>query len=199
MKISGVYQILNTKTGKMYIGSATNIFKRLKWHKYTLYKNKHHSILLQRAWNKYGDNCFIFNILEETNIDDLLKIEQLWLDASKCYIPKFGYNIYKIAGSPSGYKPTKEAIEKSASKNRGRKDSDKTKALKSYYQTNRTPEHRTNHSAAMKKRIFSVKHRLNLTLANLRRKPVSDETRKRMSEAQKLRCIKQGYVVKPKT
>ena len=49
---SGVYQILNVTTNKRYIGSSKNIVKRLKDHIKSLHSGKHHSILLQRAWNK---------------------------------------------------------------------------------------------------------------------------------------------------
>jgi group I intron endonuclease len=62
---SGVYQIRNIINNKRYIGSsARGIYNRWKLHKSTLNRKIHHSILLQRAWDKYGKENFIFEILE---------------------------------------------------------------------------------------------------------------------------------------
>ena len=59
-KISGIYCIENTKNHKKYIGQSIDIYQRWYVHKSKLNMNKHHSHHLQQAWNKYGDNCFIF-------------------------------------------------------------------------------------------------------------------------------------------
>jgi hypothetical protein len=46
---------------------------------------------LQRAWNKYGEQSFTYEILEET--DDVLNREQYWLD----YYKRSGVKLYNIA------------------------------------------------------------------------------------------------------
>ncbi|MEN6292413.1 MAG: GIY-YIG nuclease family protein, partial [Methanobacterium sp.] len=61
----GVYKISNKIDGKSYYGSSKNIEKRWLRHKNELNKNKHINILLQRAWNKYGEENFIFSVVEE--------------------------------------------------------------------------------------------------------------------------------------
>lgn len=60
-----IYQITNMINGKYYIGSAQS-FERRSWqHKYDLKNNKHKNPKLQAAWNKYGEDAFVFEILEE--------------------------------------------------------------------------------------------------------------------------------------
>ena len=59
---SGVYQIRNTVNGKVYIGSAKHFNKRKSQHFHYLKTNKHHSQKLQRSYNKYGIQNFVFEI-----------------------------------------------------------------------------------------------------------------------------------------
>ena len=76
--ISGIYVITNIVNGKFYVGSTTNFDKRWISHKRQLKANKHHNIMLQRAYNKYGLENLVFDILEESN-DDILLLEQSYL------------------------------------------------------------------------------------------------------------------------
>lgn len=69
--MAGIYKIQNLVNGKTYVGSTRNkICYRWYCHKKTLRKNTHRNIRLQRAWNKYGESNFKFEILEEiTNLN----------------------------------------------------------------------------------------------------------------------------------
>ena len=62
--ISGIYEIRNLITGDCYIGSSMNITQRKNRHFRDLKNNSHHSIILQRAYCKYGIDAFMFNIIE---------------------------------------------------------------------------------------------------------------------------------------
>lgn len=53
-----IYAIRNTVNGNAYIGSTTNYKSRWFTHKSLLRKGKHHSFILQRAWDKYGEAAF---------------------------------------------------------------------------------------------------------------------------------------------
>ena len=55
---------------------------------------------LQAAWNKYGEGNFEFRTLESTDIDNLLRSEQAWIDQTNCADREFGFNISDTAGSP---------------------------------------------------------------------------------------------------
>ena len=52
----GVYKIVNTVNGKIYIGSSKNIDRRWNEHIRVLELNAHNNQHLQNAWNKYGKN-----------------------------------------------------------------------------------------------------------------------------------------------
>lgn len=86
----GIYKITNILNNKMYIGSSKDIYKRWKEHIRGLNKGNHHSIKLQRAWNKYGEDSFEFQILEECEEDKRLYLEQYYIDKYKVYYE--GYN-----------------------------------------------------------------------------------------------------------
>ena len=104
---SGIYQIINTITNDLYIGSSINLKYRKNRHSKDLRKGNHHSIILQRAVNKYGITNFKFRIIELCEKELLISKEQYYIDKLK---PK--YNIYKTAGSPLGNKKSEETKEK---------------------------------------------------------------------------------------
>ena len=81
----GIYEIKNKVTGKGYIGSSKQIQKRWEQHLLALRKGIHHSVLLQRAWNKYGEDCFEFLIKEECEEGQLLEREQQYLNLKPEY------------------------------------------------------------------------------------------------------------------
>jgi group I intron endonuclease len=114
MKSKGVYRIVNNINGKLYIGSTGSkggFKKRWSYHLTDLRQNKHHSRHLQRDWNKYGEESFIFEILEiieDFTKETLLIREQHYLDLYKSYDVNLGYNICKIAVSSLGVKKTEE-------------------------------------------------------------------------------------------
>lgn len=68
-------------------------------HLSSLRRGVHHSKHMQRAFNKYGEKTFVFEVLEFCENDKLLEIEQKYLDSLK---PE--YNACKVAGSCLGVK-----------------------------------------------------------------------------------------------
>lgn len=92
-----IYEIKNLITKDVYIGSSVNFKERKRRHLRDLKKGNHHSIILQRAYNKYGKSNFVFNILIECNKNLLEKFENEFLIKLK---PK--YNICKVAYKTTG-------------------------------------------------------------------------------------------------
>lgn len=92
LKKKGIYSIVNSVNGKRYIGSTAKSFMaRFTQHVSKLRLNKHHCSHLQFAWNKYGENVFIFTI--EEVLDEVSNL----LDKEAEYIRKYnsyhtGYN-----------------------------------------------------------------------------------------------------------
>jgi len=125
----GVYEILNIKTGKRYIGSTTRSFnKRWDEHSSFLKKNKHHSQYLQIAWVKYGEECFEFNILEIVeNKEKCIEREQYWIDYYTSANVEFGYNVAPNSSSMLGFKHSPISKEKMRQNNLGKSCSEETK------------------------------------------------------------------------
>jgi group I intron endonuclease len=66
-RANGIYKIKNIKTGRFYIGKSAGIngfYKRWYCHRLELRNNTHCCSYLQRSYNKYGESCFTFEILE---------------------------------------------------------------------------------------------------------------------------------------
>lgn len=127
----GIYQFKNTVNNKIYIGSSTELDKRKENHIYSLRKGTHHSVYFQRAWDKYGEESFKYEILEllddDTTTKELLEREQFWLDKTKCYEAERGYNILKIAGSNKGFKMSAESRAKLSKSRMGIRPNEKTR------------------------------------------------------------------------
>lgn len=105
---SGIYKIQSKcKPDRIYIGSAINIEGRKRAHFSRLKHGYHHSIKLQRHYDKYGYEDLEFSIITICKKDELIKLEQVHLDEINPY-----FNICKIAGSTLGRKHTEEHKEK---------------------------------------------------------------------------------------
>lgn len=159
---SGIYQILNTLTGKLYIGSAVNFTQRWKEHRKGLKRGDHHSRYLQAAWNKYGCEAFIFRPLLICAATDLLFYEQRTLDALNP-----SYNLAKVAGNTLGTKRTAESRAKIAAKAIGRKCPP------------RSAEHRAALSAALSGKPKSPEHNAALQAGRAQRSCTQEESERR--------------------
>jgi group I intron endonuclease len=118
----GIYKIRNKINGKFYIGSSIDINHRWTMHINSLKRGDHHSIILQRAWNKYGLDNFIFEIIEETSDYSLIEREQYYLDHLKPI-----YNISPTAGNCLGIKRSNKTKQLLRDINLGKKVTEETK------------------------------------------------------------------------
>jgi len=166
---SGVYIIRCVPTGKVYVGSAFRIKKRWVDHCKALIDGKHHSPLLQRAWRKYGEEAFEFIVVVHCHRDDLIWLEQGFMDQYKSCDPAYGFNINRTAGSRLGMAHRADTKAKLRAANLGKTYSAEVKAKK---------------SASMRGKQRSAEHCANLSKV-LRGIPKSPEYRKRMSESKK--------------
>jgi group I intron endonuclease len=190
MNKSGIYTIVNKTNGKKYIGSTIDFCKRWKGHVDALKKQCHHSILLQRAWNKYSEESFSFEVIEEI-IDKsrLLEREQHYLDTLE---PE--YNVCKVAGNCLGRRFSEESIQKMRESHRNITDETRKRFSTSHLGKiipeevrrkmcqPRTEEHKRNISRARLGMKFSDE-----TKKKMRNRVISEETREKMRQKAKQR------------
>jgi len=99
MPVSGIYSIRNKTNNKRYIGSSVNISKRWNTHKRYLRKQMHDNIHLQSSWNSYGEENFIFEIIEENISEEyLIEKENFYLE-----FYEIGINGSNVFNSSKGY------------------------------------------------------------------------------------------------
>ena len=99
---AGVYKIENKLDGRVYIGSSTNVRRRLRAHRHALRAGKHHSPHLQNAWLFHGEEAFAFSPLLWCELKDTLFYEERAIHAYKCVDKERGYNTRRIPHSNFG-------------------------------------------------------------------------------------------------
>lgn len=105
----GIYKITCLIDGKVYIGQSINLKQRLQQHKSQLKKNKHFNYHLQCAYNKYGADNFIFEVIAEYTAKQLNDMETYWRDY---YYPNI-YNLGNTGNVGTVSEETKQKISKS--------------------------------------------------------------------------------------
>jgi group I intron endonuclease len=86
---AGIFQVRNTRNGRILLGSSTNLHGPLNKHRFMLSIGSHDNAALQADWNQHGADAFAFEILEivkpsdDPNFcldDELTLLEQIWLE-----------------------------------------------------------------------------------------------------------------------
>jgi len=177
MKVPVIYRIRNVVNQKFYVGSTGNKRERFRTHRNKLRSSKHHCAHLQAAWNKYGEDCFVFEVVEVvSSIDELQKAEDVWL--SEWVGNENCYNHGLRSGAPW------RGVAKELHPNFGRVMSEDQKGvLRKARLAQPDPRIGKKHTEETKQRISTAK------MANPSKywqgKTRSDETKIKISEAQK--------------
>jgi len=170
---SGIYIITNTVNGNFYIGSSVHVRVRIVEHLWSLRNNRHRNKYLQSAWNKYGEECFVFAPLLYCDRSMTLYYEQTCLDKLK---PE--YNFAKDAKAPM--------LGVSFSDEHKRKIGDAHKGeLSSRYGTHLSEDQKQHLSEVNKGKQFSDETRAKMREAWKLRPPISEETRLKLRESNK--------------
>ena len=98
LKKSGIYCITNIVNNKVYIGSSTNIYYRLKRHYSELNRGVHANKYLQNSYLKHGSSNFNVSIIKETTIENLQQLEQYYIDTLN---PDYNITTEVIRNTPS--------------------------------------------------------------------------------------------------
>lgn len=109
--VSGVYRIINTVAKECYVGKTKGIKKRVHDHFRLLRKNQHPNSRLQEAFNRDGQGAFTWEI--EVLCDgpeDLIEIEEAFLQGRAAFVEPSTYNISYTAHSPMAYRTHSEEV-----------------------------------------------------------------------------------------
>lgn len=87
----GIYKITNKNNGKIYIGQSNDCERRLKEHCYPSRCNVKSPLNIDQAIQDEGKENFIFEILEECNLQNLNEKESYWIAYYQSNSEK-GYN-----------------------------------------------------------------------------------------------------------
>ena len=92
-RIVGIYKITCTVNNKIYIGQSIDALSRLYAHRSRLKKNKHENTYIQEEFNKYGQDKFIFELIEECKPEELEEKEKYYIKKLQTYKKEIGYNV----------------------------------------------------------------------------------------------------------
>lgn len=180
-----VYFIQCTVSLNCYIGSTKQPRDRIRTHFSELLKGRHHCQPLQRSFQKYGAEAFVWGVCEfvDGDRDALLDREQHWMDLIG------DYNTYKIAGSPLGATMALSETERERRRVRGKALAASLTPDQVAYALSKAVEARSGKplsddqkkklSAATKGRPLSAEHRDKITELNKSRQITPESLIKR--------------------
>lgn len=164
-----IYAIRNRVNGHAYIGSTNGYKARWQTHRSTLRRKIHHSFVLQRAWDKYGEDAFEFKIL-------LVCPSELRVFYETRLITLETYNVLrtpKESGVRGGWTHSAEFKAKMSALHKGKQLSE---------------EHRAKLSDIATGRVYDASFRARAKARQLGVTP-SEQTRARLSAANKGRTV----------
>ena len=195
MMQTGIYAITHTASGRCYVGSALDFRKRWRVHRHHLRKAKHHSVYLQRAWDRYGEEAFSFRVLLVCAEKNLSDYEQRCIDGLMSCHRDHGFNMAPVAGSMRGFKHSEESRAKNRAAQIGKRLSPEHLAALVAANTGRKPSAESRERMRQARLALGYKHSEE-TLAKMRKhraKKISPETRAKWSAARKGRKMPEWF------
>jgi group I intron endonuclease len=178
-----IYKIRNVVNDKFYVGSTNNTKVRFKNHRRLLRKGRHHCRHLQAAWNKYGEDCFKFEIIEVVADDNALwNAENAWLTQwvgrPECY------NSGRSAEAPNRGLP-KEENPLTGKVRPPEVNAQVSQSLKEHYAENEHPRQGKKHTPETLAKIAANRTPPRGESHYRYGKTVSEETRKKIGDTQR--------------
>lgn len=202
MKNIGIYKIENVINGCVYVGQSVDLKRRWRRHCNALDNNLHDNEYLQRAWDFYGKESFIFKIILYCESFELTRYEQCLVDVTEnmynllreCVTSHFGnnYRLGKLHTDETKKKMSDSKKGRPKSKEERRKDSE---ALKKWWGEHKETDHRRREQSPERiaklikynqTRILSEETLKKMSESKKGKRP-SDETRRKMSDSHKRR------------
>jgi len=101
---AGVYQVRNIRNGKVYVESTRNL-KSINGQVFQLNMGSHRIPTLQQEWNAFGQEAFVFEVLEILEKEESAYFDEL--DALKKLKAKWVQQLQPFG--ERGYNPAKDA------------------------------------------------------------------------------------------
>jgi hypothetical protein len=202
----GIYLIYNLENQRVYVGQSKNVRRRLNAHRSCLLLGNHKNNYLQRAFDKYGEDKFVFRSVEYCEVENLTEREEYWIGRFNSMSTSRGYNLSrakthgghseetraKMSMAAKGKVLSKETRAKLSEAFKGKTHSEEARAKMCISQKGRThsEESRAKMGAAHKGNKYclgkthSEEVRAAISAAGKGR-IVSKETRAKLSEAGK--------------
>jgi group I intron endonuclease len=127
---SGVYAFICNVTNQYYIGSAVDLYNRLRDYHQPWYLTTNSGRLIIQAISEHGMHNFTIVILEFTTPENAVAAEQVWIDT---YKPE--YNMLPVASSSLGYVHTDQDKQKISDAMKGKPRSNEVREAMSRRQT----------------------------------------------------------------
>lgn len=177
-----IYAIRNRVNGHAYIGSTKGYKSRWHSHRSSLRRKTHHSFVLQRAWDKYGEDAFEFKVLLVCPLE-----LRVFYEAKLMALET--YNVLRTpreSGVRGGWTHSEEFKAKMSTLHKGKKLSEEHRRKISVAATGRICDGAFREKARARQLgvIPTAQTKAKLSLLHKGRK-VSLETRAKLSESQK--------------
>lgn len=123
----GIYRYVNKVNGKSYVGQSTSLRHRHTEHISLLRRGEDGCTMLQRAWNKYGEENFDYEVLCFCEPCELDTMEQKYIEEFDSYLN--GYNCNKGGSGNSGFNHSDETKKKIGAASKGHPVSEEQRQL----------------------------------------------------------------------
>ena len=110
---SGIYKCTCLENECEYIGQAKDLLKRKGQHVSMLKHNNHYNKHLQRAYNQYGEDSFVWSIIEHCPENELDEAERYYIEKYDTH--RYGFNQTDGGDGTRGYKQPPHVVEAHAS------------------------------------------------------------------------------------
>lgn len=186
---SGIYCIKNKINNKKYIGRAKNIRERFSKHKRQLKNKNHVNKYLQDSWNKYGEENFEFNVILFSPTFLLSILEIIFIMIFRTKSPN-GYNLTSGGEGSTGFKHSRESLNKISVSHRKENLSDET------LERMRKSAHREKRSQEIRNKISKSHIGKHPSQESIRKSALSRTGRKAPKETgEKIAMLVQGIKV----